>query len=203
MIVIIDYSIGNLFAIANMFKRQGIKCEISSDMEKIRLAKKLVLPGVGAFDACIKALRATGLVPLLEEKVLHKKTPLLGICVGAQILGHGSEEGSEPGLGWIDMQVKRFSKLNNIKIPHVGWSAVKKNLPSHPLLLNLKDDACFYFLHSYYMEVANSANVLLTAHYGLDFTAGVSVKNIAGIQFHPEKSHRFGKRFLENFAIYY
>ena len=203
MIVIIDYSIGNLSAIVNMFKRQGIKCEISSDIEKIRLAKKIVLPGVGAFDACIKALRATGLIPLLEEKVLHKKTPLLGICVGAQILGHGSEEGSKQGLGWVDMYVKRFPQIDNIKIPHIGWSSVKKNLPTHPLLLNLKEDAHFYFLHSYYMKVANSAHILLTSRYGLDFTAGVSVKNIAGIQFHPEKSHRFGKVFLENFAIYY
>ena len=200
MIVVIDYAIGNLAAVANMFKRLGVVCEITSDIEKIRRAKKIVLPGNGAFDACMQGLRATGLIPLLEERVLHEKIPLLGICVGAQMLGHGSEEGDEPGLGWIDMQVKRFPALPGLRVPHMGWCHVKRNAPAHPLLQGMDEDARFYFVHSYYMQAANPQDVLLTAHYGLDFAAAVCVGNIAGVQFHPEKSHRYGKQLLGQFA---
>lgn len=200
MIVVIDYAIGNLAAVANMFKRLGVVCEITSDIEKIRRAKKIVLPGNGAFDACMQGLRATGLIPLLEERVLHEKIPLLGICVGAQMLGHGSEEGDEPGLGWIDMQVKRFPALPGLRVPHMGWCHVKRNAPAHPLVQGMDEDARFYFVHSYYMQAANPQDVLLTAHYGLDFAAAVCVGNIAGVQFHPEKSHRYGKQLLGQFA---
>lgn len=200
MITVIDYAIGNLAAVANMFKRLGVVCEITSDIEKIRRAEKIVLPGNGAFDACMQGLRATGLIPLLEERVLHEKTPLLGICVGAQMLGNGSEEGSDPGLGWIDMQVKRFPALPGLRIPHMGWCHVRRNAPDHPLLQGMDDDARFYFVHSYYMHAANPQDVLLTAHYGLDFAAAVCVGNIAGVQFHPEKSHRYGKQLLGQFA---
>lgn len=202
MIAIIDYAIGNLAAVANMFKRLGVMCEITSDIERIRRADKIVLPGNGAFDACMQGLRATGLIPLLEERVLHEKTPLLGICVGAQMLGRGSEEGAEPGLGWINMQVKRFPALPDLRVPHMGWCSVKQNVPEHPLLQGLDEAARFYFVHSYYMEAANPQDVLLTAHYGLDFAAAVCVENIIGVQFHPEKSHRFGKQLLERFSRY-
>lgn len=200
MIAIVDYAIGNLAAVENMFKRLGLVCEITSDIERIRQAEKIVLPGNGAFDACMQGLRATGLVPLLEERVLHEKTPLLGICVGAQMLGHGSEEGREPGLGWINMQVKRFPALPDFRIPHMGWCHVKRSAPAHPLLQGMDEEARFYFVHSYYMQVANPQEVLLTAHYGLDFAAAVGVGNIVGVQFHPEKSHRFGKQLLGQFA---
>jgi glutamine amidotransferase len=203
MIAVIDYSIGNLSAVANMFKRLGVPCEITSDIEKIRRAEKLVLAGTGAFDACMQGLRKTGLIPLLEERVLHGKTPLLGICVGAQMLGHGSEEGLEKGLGWIDMKVKRFPSIGNLRIPHMGWCKVKQSKLPHTLLLNLDIDARYYFVHSYYMEVANPKNIVLTARYGLDFAAAVCEENIIGIQAHPEKSHRFGKQFLEWFARHY
>lgn len=202
MIAIIDYAIGNLAAVANMFKRLGVMCEITSDIERIRRADKIVLPGNGAFDACMQGLRTTGLIPLLEERVLHEKTPLLGICVGAQMLGHGSEEGAEPGLGWINMQVKRFPALPDLRVPHMGWCSVKQNVPEHPFLQGLDEAARFYFVHSYYMEAANPQDVLLTAHYGLDFAAAVCVENIIGVQFHPEKSHRFGKQLLERFSRY-
>jgi glutamine amidotransferase len=200
MIAVIDYAIGNLAAVANMFKRLGVACEITSDVEKIQRAKKIVLPGNGAFDACMQGLRATGLIPLLEERVLHEKIPLLGICVGAQMLGHGSEEGVEPGLGWIDMQVKRFPALPDLRVPHMGWCHVKRSAPAHPFLQGLDEDARFYFVHSYYMQAANPKDVLLTAHYGLDFAAAVCVGNIMGVQFHPEKSHRYGKQLLGQFA---
>jgi len=202
MITIVDYSIGNLAAVANMFKHLGVMCEITSDAEKIRQAKKIVLPGNGAFDACMQGLRATGLIPLLEEQVLCHKIPLMGICVGAQMLGHRSEEGIESGLGWIDMHVKRFPQLPDLRIPHMGWCEVKRKVPENPLLQNLDQDARFYFVHSYYMEVADQHDVMLTAHYGLDFAAAVCVQNIVGVQFHPEKSHRFGKQLLKRFALW-
>ena len=183
-----------------MFKRLGAACEITSDAEKIRRAEKIVLPGNGAFDACMQGLRATGLIALLEERVLHEKTPLLGICVGAQMLGHGSEEGDEVGLGWIDMRVKRFPSLPDLRVPHMGWCHVKRSAGVHPLLQGLDEDARFYFVHSYYMEAAKPQDVLLTAHYGLDFAAAVGANNITGVQFHPEKSHRYGKQLLGQFA---
>lgn len=200
MIAVVDYAIGNLAAVANMFSRIGVVCEITSDIEKLKRAEKIVLPGNGSFDACMQGLHATGLIPLLEDRVLHEKTPLLGICVGAQMLGHGSEEGDEPGLGWIDMQVKRFPALPDLRVPHMGWCNVKQCVPTHALVQGMEEDARFYFVHSYYMQVVNTQDVLLSAHYGLDFAAAVCSQNIIGVQFHPEKSHRFGKQLLERFA---
>jgi imidazole glycerol-phosphate synthase subunit HisH len=200
MIAIVDYEIGNLAAIANMFNRLGVLCEITADPAKIENADKIVLPGNGAFDACMQSLRATGLIPLLNEKVLTKKTPLLGICVGAQMLGVGSEEGNEAGLGWMDIEVKRFPALPNLRVPHMGWCHVKNVSQSHPHFEKLSEDARFYFVHSYYLDPANAEEVLLTANYGKDFAAAVGKDNIVGVQFHPEKSHRFGKQLLAQFA---
>lgn len=200
MIAIVDYDIGNLAAVANMFRRIGVECEVTSDVEKIRNAARLVLPGNGAFDACMTALRETGLIPVLEEKVLEHRTPLLGICVGAQMLGKGSEEGVGSGLGWLDMAVKRFPATLNLKVPHMGWAEVERVCPGDPLISGLDERARFYFVHSYYMQPANPQDVLLTARYGIDFAAAVRSGNIAGVQFHPEKSHRYGKRLLELFS---
>lgn len=200
MIAIVDYEIGNLAAIANMFNRLGVLCEITADPMNIESAERIVLPGNGAFDACMQNLRATGLIPLLNEKVLIKKTPLLGICVGAQMLGVGSEEGNEAGLGWMDMEVKRFPVLPNLRVPHMGWCHVKNVTKGHPYFEKLNEDARFYFVHSYYLKPANDEEVLLTASYGKDFAAAVGKDNIVGVQFHPEKSHRFGKQLLAQFA---
>lgn len=200
MIVVIDYAVGNLAAVANMFQRLGVACEITADAEKIRRADKIVLPGNGAFDACMQGLRATNLIPLLEDRVLKQKTPLLGICVGAQMLGHGSEEGTESGLGWVDMSVKRFPDLPGLLVPHMGWCPVGRVNESAPILHSLDQDARFYFVHSYYMQVTRPQDVLLTAHYGIDFSAALQVGNIVGVQFHPEKSHRYGKQLLGQFA---
>lgn len=200
MIAIVDYEIGNLAAIANMLNRLGALCEITADPEKIESADRIVLPGNGAFDACMHNLRATGLIPLLNEKVLTRKTPLLGICVGAQMLGHGSEEGNEAGLGWMDLEVKRFPALPNLRVPHMGWCHVKNASPGHPMFEKLSEDARFYFVHSYYLAPAHSEDILLTANYGMDFAAAVGKANIVGVQFHPEKSHRFGKQLLAQFA---
>ena len=200
MIAIIDYEIGNLAAIANMFNRLGVHCEITADPLKIKNAEKIVLPGNGAFDACMQSLRATGLIPLLNEKVLIKKTPLLGICVGAQMLGIASEEGNEAGLGWMDIEVKRFPVLPDLRVPHMGWCHVKNVSKAHPQFEKLTEDARFYFVHSYYLQPTNTEEVLLTANYGMDFAAAVGKDNIVGVQFHPEKSHHFGERLLKNFS---
>lgn len=201
MIAIIDYDIGNLAAVANMLHRVGAASVITADAGRIAEAEKIILPGNGAFDACLRNLRASGLVPVLERKVLEQRTPLLGICVGAQMLGHGSEEGQEPGLGWMDLRVRRFPALPDLRVPHMGWDEVTVAAPGHALVRGLEADARFYFVHSYYIEPADPADLLLGSHYGVDFAAGVAHGNIAGVQFHPEKSHRFGKRLLSNFAL--
>lgn len=200
MIAIVDYDIGNVAAVANMLQRLGANCEITADPGKIELADKIILPGNGAFDACMCNLRASGLVPLLERRVLSDRVPLLGICVGAQMLGRGSEEGQEPGLGWIDMDVRRFPDIPDLRVPHMGWNQVGVRAARHPLARDMELDTRFYFVHSYYMAPVNTEDVLFTTDYRITFASGVARGNIVGVQFHPEKSHRFGKRLLGNFV---
>lgn len=200
MIAIIDYDIGNLAAIANMLNRLGVECVITADPAVVELADRIILPGNGAFDACVRGLRASGLLELLTYKVLDAKAPLLGICVGAQMLGHGSEEGKEPGLGWIDMRVRRFPRLPGLRVPHMGWRPVMRRAADGALTASLEEDTRFYFVHSYYLDPVSEDAVLLTATYGIRFAAAVQINNIAGVQFHPEKSHRFGKKLLAQFA---
>lgn len=201
MIAIIDYEIGNLGAVANMLSRIGVAAAITSKPSEIEQADKIILPGNGAFDACMRNLRATGLVPLLEDRILKDQVPLLGICVGAQMLGHRSEEGTEPGLGWLDLHVRRFPTVPPLRVPHMGWNEVHTSVLDHPLVRGLDLDARFYFVHSYYIETLNDEDVLMRSHYGIDFVAGVSCRNIMGVQFHPEKSHRYGKILLSNFNL--
>lgn len=200
MIAIIDYDIGNVSAVANMLQRLGVSCRVTAQADEVLQAERIILPGNGAFDACMRNLRATGLIPVLEQQVLQRGVPLLGICVGAQMLGGRSAEGSEPGLGWIDMQVERFPVLPGLRIPHMGWNRVQGAQPNHPLAQGMAADARFYFVHSYFMVPQDPSDVLLQAHYGIDFAAGVAHGHIAGVQFHPEKSHRFGKQLLAAFA---
>jgi glutamine amidotransferase len=200
MITIIDYDIGNIAAVANMLQRLGHSCRVTAKVEEIEQAERIILPGNGAFDACMKNLRSSGLIPALERQVLQRRVPLLGICVGAQMLGHGSAEGVEPGLGWIDMQVERFPALPDLRIPHMGWNQVRIAQPANSLVRDMEADARFYFVHSYYMAPKNPADVLLKAHYGIEFAAGVAHGHITGVQFHPEKSHRFGKQLMAAFA---
>lgn len=200
MIAIVDYDIGNLGAVANMLRRLGADCEITADAARIKAADRIILPGNGAFDACMRGLRASGLVPVLEAKVRGRGAPLLGICVGAQMLGHGSEEGHEPGLGWLDLQVRRFPAQPGLRVPHMGWNGVRVEQPGHALVAGLGEDTRFYFLHSYFMVPADPADMLLSADYSGRFAAGVASGNLAGVQFHPEKSHRYGKQLLANFA---
>ena len=200
MIAIVDYDIGNLAAIANMLQRVGSIATITADAATLERADGIILPGNGAFDACMRNIRATGLVPLLEQLVLVQHKPLLGICVGAQMLGHGSEEGTEAGLGWLKLRVRRFPQSPNLRIPHMGWNEVQMRQPDHPLVNGLPDAARFYFVHSYFLDPEDNTDIILSTHYGIDFASGVANANISGVQFHPEKSHRFGKQLLGNFA---
>ena len=200
MIAIIDYDIGNVTAVANMLQRIGVSCRVTANHEEVEQASHIILPGNGSFDACMQNLRSSGLIPVLEHKVLERGTPILGICVGAQMLGNESAEGKERGLGWFDMQVHRFPDMPGLRIPHMGWNQVSATRKDNLLTHQMEADARFYFVHSYYMKPANQADILLYATYGIEFAAGVCRENITGVQFHPEKSHRFGKHLLTAFA---
>ena len=200
MIAVIDFDIGNINAVVSMLQRLGLKCQITTSSQVVEQADRIILPGNGAFDACMRNLRSSGLVPVLEQRVLLHRVPVLGICVGAQMLGNGSAEGKELGLGWIDMEVHRFPMLQNLRVPHMGWNQVKATFPEHPLSEGITQDSRFYFVHSYYMVPKDSDELLFQAEYGLSFAAGVVRDNIAGVQFHPEKSHRFGKQLLKSFS---
>jgi glutamine amidotransferase len=200
VIAIIDYDVGNIAAVANMLNRLGLKCSITCKADDVLEADHIILPGNGAYDECVRNLRSSGLIPVIERRVLGDGVPLLGICVGAQMLGHSSEEGCEPGLGWIDMTVNRFPDTEALPVPHMGWRDVVATQSEVPMLSRLEPRARFYFVHSYFMKPRNPADILLTASYGREFAAAVARGNIAGVQFHPEKSHRFGKQLLEGFA---
>jgi glutamine amidotransferase len=201
MMVIIDYGMGNLGSIHNMLRRLGTEAIVTSDHAAIQSARKLILPGVGAFDHGMENLARLGLIPVLNEAVLAKKTPVLGICLGMQLLSRRSEEGQLPGLGWIDAQTVRFRFPENsarLKIPHMGWNFISPRT-THPLLEGL-DNPRFYFVHSYHVCCDCPEHVLATCRHGIEFTAAVCKDNILGTQFHPEKSHRFGMALLKNFA---
>ncbi len=199
MITIVDYGMGNLGSILNMFKRIGVPARISSDLACVRDAEKIVLPGVGAFDAAMRCINGNGLREVLEHKVKIDHVPLLGICLGMQLLTNGSDEGAEPGFGWIPGRAHRIPSLPDLKVPHMGWNRVRATQP-HPLTNGLPPEPRFYFVHSYYVEVDNPHDTLLRAHYGVDFDAAICRGNVLGAQFHAEKSHRFGMRLLGNFA---
>ena len=200
-LVVVDYQMGNLGSIRNMLKKVGHDCEISCDAAVIQNAGKLILPGVGSFDAGISNLRRLGLEPVLTQKVLGERVPVLGICLGMQLMTNGSEEGRERGLGWIDAEVLRFdnSAEPRKKIPHMGWNVVHQAKES-PLLDRLRDEPRFYFVHSYFVRCKRRDDVLLYADYIDRFDAAFEWSNVIGVQFHPEKSHRFGMTLLENFA---
>jgi len=204
MITIIDYKTGNLGSIQNILKKIGEQSIVTSDKDEIARAKKLILPGVGAFDTGMKNLNDLGLVEVLNEKVLNDKTPVLGICLGMQLLSGGSEEGSLKGLGWIDAKAVRFSFTDTVeyKIPHLGWNFIKQHKPSR-LLDNMYADARFYFVHSYFIQAGSSQDVLTSTTYETEFTSAVEKDNIMGVQFHPEKSHKFGMKLLKNFVEFY
>jgi len=202
MIVIVDYGLGNLGSIKNMFKKIGREAVISSSSSDIERAKKLILPGVGRFDQGMMNLRNLDLVTVLTEKVIQKKTPILGICLGMQLFARKSEEGESTGLGWIDAEVVRFKfddKERHLKIPHMGWNLVEIR-QRNPLFEEMYPEPRFYFVHSYHIACRNEEEVLTQTFYGYKFVSSVKKENIYGVQFHPEKSHKFGMKLLDNFV---
>lgn len=200
MIAIVDYGMGNLGSIFNMFKKVGAAAKITSDFNAIKNASKIVLPGVGAFDNAMRRLNESGLSDLLNFKALEEGVPFLGICLGMQLLTESSEEGRLSGLGLFPAKTIKFcfNKEDNLKIPHMGWNIVEKTNPG-PLTKGFSEDARFYFVHSYYVRVENEKNSILKTKYGIEFDSGIQKDNIFGVQFHPEKSHKFGMKLFENF----
>ena len=192
---------GNLGSIHNMLRRVGAESSITSDLDQIRRADKLILPGVGAFDAAMRNLARLGLVPVLNEQVLERRIPILGICLGMQLLTRGSEEGRLSGLGWIDADTVRFDLRDhpNLRLPHMGWNRIRL-CREGSILDGVADVERFYFVHTYHVRCHQPQDVLAVADYGMTFHAAVISANIVGTQFHPEKSHKFGLRVLANFA---
>lgn len=202
MITILDYGSGNLNAIKNVYERLNIPFEFAETKEQITKADHIILPGVGAFDDTISTLQEKGFIDVLNKKVLDDKVPILGICVGMQMLADSSEEGTLEGLGWIHGKVKKFDKnliSGKPKIPHLGWNSIEITQDC-PLFKNIDPAVGFYFVHSYYYECADEANVICKTEYGKVFHSTVNQDNIFGVQFHPEKSHDNGIQLLKNFA---
>jgi glutamine amidotransferase len=201
IISIIDYGVSNLGSIRNMLHKLGLRSELVATPEAVAGARKIILPGVGAFDHGVAALAERRLIAPLRAKALEDRIPILGICLGMQLLGMGSEEGTSGGLGLIKGACVRFrfAEGSPLKVPHMGWNeTAPKRL--NPLLSGLGAGARFYFTHSYHLMCEDPADVLATATHGIEFTAMVQRDNVAGVQFHPEKSHRFGMTLLRNFG---
>jgi glutamine amidotransferase len=196
---IVDYGIGNTGSIRNMFRKLRIEAEVVSSRNSLANSKRLILPGIGAFDACMTALESSGLRTSVLEFAATQR-PLLGICVGMQMLTLDSEEGNMPGLGLIEAHTRRFPDVDGLRVPHMGWNTVEWKIPDNPLGRALSDDCRFYFVHSFRVLCESSANSLATCRYGGEFSAAIASGNVSGVQFHPEKSHRFGLRLLSNFA---
>lgn len=202
MISIIDYGLGNLKAIANIYKRLNIDVEFVKTAEQLKSSKKIILPGVGAFDYAMEQLNRSGMREKLDELILIKKVPIIGICVGMQMLAKRSDEGKLEGLGWIDADINKFDfNLLNPKpqLPHMGWNDVSP-IGNNPLFNKLETKPIFYFLHSYYFSCNNPNDEIAKSEYGQDFTCAVNHNNIFGVQFHPEKSHQYGIQLLNNFS---
>ncbi len=201
MITIVNYDMGNLGSIQNMLKKIGVKSIVTSSPDEILSAEKLLLPGVGNFKRAMENLTNYGLIDALNQKVLVEKTPILGICLGMQLMTSYSEEGDCAGLGWIDARTLRFPtyEATGLKVPHMGWNSTLF-WNNHPIGKGLSDSR-FYFVHSYKVVCKHIENVMVTTNYGGDFHAGIISENIIGVQFHPEKSHKFGMRLLQNFTI--
>ncbi len=202
MIKIVDYGLGNIKAFANIYHKLGIPFGIARTADALAGATKIILPGVGAFDAAIQLLNHSGMRATLEHQVLTDKTPVLGVCVGMQLLARSSEEGVLPGLGWIDGVVKKFDTTalpHKTHLPHMGWNDIQAKQGAG-LFEGLMEDARFYFLHSYFFQCHEALDVAAETTYGVPFACAVHHQNIYGVQFHPEKSHHYGVQLLKNFA---
>jgi glutamine amidotransferase len=202
MITIVDYGLGNIQAFLNVYKRLNIEAKTAKTADELRNADKVILPGVGHFDHAMRRLDESGMRETLEDLAISKKVPVLGVCVGMQMLAASSEEGELPGLGWIDGRVRGFAAWESaadLPLPHMGWNDVRPTA-TNPLFDQLDSDARFYFLHSFFFECAKPDDALALSRYGSEFTSAVNSRNIFGVQFHPEKSHHFGTQLLKNFA---
>ena len=203
--MIIDYKTGNLKSVQNMLKRLGHPSVISDSANEISKASKLILPGVGSFDYGMNQLKKLDLLDVIHEKVINDKTPCLGICLGAQLLTKESEEGGKEGLGWLNAKVVSFDKSkigDSLKIPHMSWSDVEYSKESK-LFLGFNSQPRFYFVHSYHMLALDDNEVIASSHHGYEFTTAMEKENILAVQFHPEKSHKFGMQLLKNFVENY
>lgn len=200
MITLVDYGLGNIQAIANIYKRLSIPARIAGTAQDLADAQRVILPGVGAFDWAMSRLDKSGMRATLDELVLAQRKPVLGICVGMQMMAWRSEEGERPGLGWVDGEVRRFEKTaQRTHLPHMGWNDVEPQTPGG-LFKDLEPGARFYFLHSYYFAPARPDSVLASTDYHGTFACSVHAGNVFGVQFHPEKSHQWGIQLLKNFA---
>lgn len=202
MITIIDYGLGNVLAFVNVYTRLNIPVAVAKTAGELAGATRLILPGVGSFDHAMEQLDQSGMRDTLEQLVVRQGMPVMGICVGMQMLAKASDEGKLPGLGWIDGQVRKFDLAampRGTNLPHMGWNDVRPTAEGG-LFKGLEQDARFYFLHSYYFECAQAGDVLARTDYGPDFSCAVRRDNVYGVQFHPEKSHHFGSQLLSNFA---
>ena len=200
MIVLVDYGLGNIQAFANIYKSLGIEYAIARDVDGLLKASRIILPGVGAFDWAMQRLEASGMRPALDDLVLNRQVPVLGICVGMQMMANCSEEGQLAGLGWIQGEVKRFdSRLFSTRtsLPHMGWNDIHPI--EHALFVGMSNPR-FYFLHSYFFVPQSLDHTLAEAEYGQSFSAAVGSRHVLGVQFHPEKSHHWGVQLLKNFA---
>lgn len=201
MIGLVDYGLGNIKAFANIYRRLGIEAFAVSSPLDLRHASKIILPGVGSFDWAMNCLQKSGMRDALDEEVLEAKKPVLGVCVGMQMMAGSSEEGIVSGLGWVDAKVVKFdvSLLNEkTRLPHMGWNNVKPT--AEDTLFRGLDDPQYYFLHSYYLVPEHFEDILANSYYGFEFASAVRKKNVYGTQFHPEKSHTWGITLLKNFA---
>ena len=202
MVTIVDYGVGNLASIANMARKAGTNCVVSGDPKVLSTAERLILPGVGAFDRAMTNLDERGLIPVLTERAMERRVPTLGLCLGMQLFGRGSEEGSRPGLGWLAADNRRFyfaaPTSTSLKVPHMGWNYIEPAAPA-ALLERLPPEPRFYFVHSYHLQCDDPADVMCWTTYGYRFASGIHRGNLWGTQFHPEKSHTFGLALLKNF----
>ena len=202
MITVVDYGLGNIRAFLNVYRRLNIEAGTATTAERLAQASKVILPGVGSFDHAMDKLSSSGMREALDDLVLRQRKPILGVCVGMQMLGRASDEGTRAGLGWIDGRVRRIDSLspgNALPVPHMGWNDVHPVTPGG-LFEGLGSGARFYFLHSFYFECDRETDTLAVSRYGRDFTCATRAANVFGVQFHPEKSHHDGARLLQNFA---
>jgi len=202
-VTVVDYNTSNIQSVGNMLRKIGIKARITSDPNEVRKTDKLILPGVGSFDVARQNLDLAQMPEALEEAVIKKGVPILGICLGMQLLAQGSEEGRLPGLGWINGRVRKFcfdSPQASPKVPHMGWNYVHPRAADHAIWRQIINPMRFYFVHSYHFVCDAEEDVAATTPYGYDFVCAVAKDNIWGVQFHPEKSHTFGMQLLRNFV---